>query len=197
MTKKIKRGESIIEIASKKKKKYGFKKTTIDDIADAAHKGKSSLYYYFKSKEDLFQAVISKEAKKLKSVLTKIVDDNTLEPEVKFRKYIATRMEKLKELVNYYDALTNDYLSHYGFINKIREQYDTEEQAFIIKILEEGVKKGKFEIPDISISAYAIVIAMKGLEIPIFVTKEINNPEEKINHLLNILFHGISKKCNE
>ncbi|MCD6366044.1 MAG: TetR/AcrR family transcriptional regulator [Bacteroidales bacterium] len=197
MIKKTKRGESIIEIASEIFRKYGFKKTTVDDIADAAHKGKSSLYYYFKSKEDLFKAVVGKEAESLKSVLTEIVGDDTLNPEAKFRKYIATRMEKLKELVNYYDALTNDYLSHYSFINKIRKQYDNEEQIFITKMLEEGVRKGKFEIPDTSIAAYAIVIAMKGLEIPIFVTKEIDNPEEKIFHLLNILFHGISKKCDE
>lgn len=197
MSKKQKREESILQIATEIFQKYGFKKTTIDDIANAAHKGKSSLYYYFKSKEDLFKSVIDKEAKSLKTILTKIVEDTSLEPEEKFRKYIKTRMEKLRELINYYDALNNDYLSHYGFINKIRERHDKDEQAFIVKILDEGVKKEKFEIPDTNITAYAIVIAMKGLEIPIFITKEIDNSGEKINHLLNILFFGILKKCNK
>ncbi len=194
MTKKTRRGESIINIASGIFQKYGFKKTTVDDIAEAAHKGKSSLYYYFKSKEEIFRAVIDKEAKSLKSVLSEIVNNKDLEPEEKFRKYISTRMIKLKELVNYYDALTNDYLSHYQFINKIRERHDKDEELFITQMLKEGVQKGKFEIPDTGIAAYAIVIAMKGLEIPIFLTKEIKNPEEKIDHLLNILFYGISKR---
>ena len=194
MLEKTKRGESIINIASGIFQKYGFKKTTIDDIAEAAHKGKSSLYYYFKSKEEIFKAVIEKEAKSLKSVLTEIVNDPKLEPEEKFRKYVAVRMDQFKERINYYDALNNDYLSHYRFINKIREQHDKEEEQLITQILEEGVKKNKFDIPDTNIAAYAIIIAMKGLEIPIFFTKEIDNPEEKINHLLNILFYGISKK---
>jgi len=193
MSEKTKRGESIINIASEIFQKYGFKKTTIDDIAEAAHKGKSSLYYYFKSKEEIFKAVIEKEAKIIKSILTEIVNDPKLEAEDKFRKYVAVRMEQFKERVNYYDALNNDYLSHYRFINKIREQHDKEEQQLIRKILDEGVKKNKFDIPDINIAAYAIIIAMKGLEIPIFITKEIDNPEEKINHLLNILFNGILK----
>ena len=53
--------ESILKIAREIFSKYGYKKTTLDDIANAVRKGKSSLYYYFESKEDLFQAVIMKE----------------------------------------------------------------------------------------------------------------------------------------
>ena len=53
--------ENILKIAREIFSKYGFKKTTLDDIANAVRKGKSSLYYYFESKEDLFQAVILKE----------------------------------------------------------------------------------------------------------------------------------------
>jgi AcrR family transcriptional regulator len=53
--------ENILKIARDIFSKYGFKKTTLDDIANAVRKGKSSLYYYFESKEDLFQAVIMKE----------------------------------------------------------------------------------------------------------------------------------------
>jgi AcrR family transcriptional regulator len=30
--------------------RYGYKKTTMDDIADALQKGKSSIYYYFQNK---------------------------------------------------------------------------------------------------------------------------------------------------
>ncbi|PIF05120.1 MAG: TetR family transcriptional regulator, partial [Draconibacterium sp.] len=53
--------ENILKIAREIFSKYGYKKTTLDDIASAVRKGKSSLYYYFKSKEDLFHAVIMKE----------------------------------------------------------------------------------------------------------------------------------------
>ena len=54
--------DKIIKIAALIFSKYGFSKTTVDEIAKAARKGKSTIYYYFKSKEDIFQAVVEKEA---------------------------------------------------------------------------------------------------------------------------------------
>ena len=51
--------QQIIEAAGVIFERYGFKKTTMDDIAYAAGKGKSSLYYYFKNKEQVFEAVCS------------------------------------------------------------------------------------------------------------------------------------------
>ncbi|PZR32764.1 MAG: hypothetical protein DI538_19000 [Azospira oryzae] len=44
----------IINSAKKLMQQYGLKKTTMDDIAKAAVKSKSTLYYYFKDKEDIF-----------------------------------------------------------------------------------------------------------------------------------------------
>ena len=52
----------IIEVAQDIFKKYGFRKSTMDEIAEAAGKGKSTLYHYFKSKEEVFAAVIEKES---------------------------------------------------------------------------------------------------------------------------------------
>jgi AcrR family transcriptional regulator len=51
----------IIDAAQKLFQKYGIDKTTMDDIAREVGKGKSTLYYYYESKEDVFYAVVSKE----------------------------------------------------------------------------------------------------------------------------------------
>ncbi|MBK7652520.1 MAG: helix-turn-helix transcriptional regulator [Flammeovirgaceae bacterium] len=53
--------QSIIDAAKKLMQQYGLSKTTMEDIAKAAGKGKSTLYYYFKSKEEIFDAVINQE----------------------------------------------------------------------------------------------------------------------------------------
>jgi AcrR family transcriptional regulator len=42
---------------------YGLKRTTMEDIATAMGKGKSTLYYYFTNKTDIFEAVVNKELK--------------------------------------------------------------------------------------------------------------------------------------
>ena len=53
--------EIIIAAATTLFSRFGLDKTTMEDIAKAAKKGKSSLYYYFKSKEQVFAEVIRKE----------------------------------------------------------------------------------------------------------------------------------------
>ncbi|MBN2535129.1 MAG: helix-turn-helix transcriptional regulator [Spirochaetales bacterium] len=58
--------ELIIDSARKIFARFGFKKTTVDEIANSIHKGKSSIYHYFKSKEEIFKDVIKKEYAYLK-----------------------------------------------------------------------------------------------------------------------------------
>jgi AcrR family transcriptional regulator len=51
----------ILERASKIFLKFGFKKTTMDEIASLLHKSKTSLYYYFKGKEEIFKSIVKKK----------------------------------------------------------------------------------------------------------------------------------------
>ena len=53
--------EEIMEHAQILFRQFGLKKTTMEDIAKSMGKGKSTLYYYFCSKEEIFDAVILKE----------------------------------------------------------------------------------------------------------------------------------------
>ncbi len=64
MSKENKR-ENMIQVAAQVFSRYGFEKTTIDDIGAALNLNKSSLYYYFKNKEEIFSEVVMNEAKLL------------------------------------------------------------------------------------------------------------------------------------
>ncbi|HSU50274.1 MAG TPA: helix-turn-helix domain-containing protein, partial [Segetibacter sp.] len=44
---------------------HGLKKTTMEDIANSLGKGKSTLYYYFTGKTQIFEAVVKEELKHL------------------------------------------------------------------------------------------------------------------------------------
>ena len=52
----------IVDVARKIFTRYGFRKTTMDEIAAATRMGKSSIYYYFPGKEEIFKAVVENEA---------------------------------------------------------------------------------------------------------------------------------------
>ena len=172
--------------------RFGFKKTTMNDIARAAHKAKSSIYRYFKSKEEIFQTIVEKESQTLKEKIEKSINAQN-NPEKKLRVYVITRMKVLKNLVNFYSALKDEYLEHYAFIEKIRKKYLKDEIRVIKKILKSGVKQGAFAIEDLELTAFTIVIALKGLEYPLIQKSEILNTDQGIDSLLKILFNGITK----
>lgn len=182
---------SIVGIASEIFARFGFKKTTIDDIAQALRKGKSSIYYYFKSKEEIFQAVVDREADDLRVKIHAIIKSN-ISAMAKLRAYVKTRMEAVRLMANYYALIKNNDFSNIELAEKLRAKYDTEEAEIIKGILFEGMNNGEFIIKDIELSSIAILTAMKGLEIPLFIkSAKIDNLETVLDDMLDILFYGI------
>ena len=170
--------------------RYGFKKTTMDEIAQAARKGKSSIYHYFKSKEDIFKAIVEKEADELSAAIAKAINAETTS-EKKIRAYVLARMKGINNLTNLYSALKDEYLENYSFIENVRVKYDTEEVNTIKGMLKTGVEDGQFKIEDINLTAFALVTALKGLEYPLFIKNNNAKTEKRFEGLLNVLFYGI------
>ena len=173
--------------------KFGFKKTTMDEIAKAVRKGKSSIYYYFKSKEDIFQAIIEKESQLLNDELTKATSKENSAKD-KIRVYFLTRTKMLQHFANLHTTLTDEYYERYNFIEKVREKYHQQEIDSMKSILNEGRKSGDFKIKDLKITAFAIITALRGLEYPWATAKDIKALNKEIHILLEILFNGNSTK---
>jgi AcrR family transcriptional regulator len=184
--------EHILKVAMHIFSKFGFQKTTVDEIAKAAHKAKGSVYYYFRNKEELFQKVVEKEFNILQRELIKAVDEGKT-GKIKLSNYITIRMKVLRELSNMYEALKNDYLDYLGFVEQIREKYDNEEVTLVKSILATGMKNGEFELRDENQTAFVIVRALKGFEVPIMVSKHLSI-EEELEFMINILLKGIEKR---
>jgi len=185
--------ESILKVAREIFSKYGYKKTTLDDIANAVRKGKSSLYYYFKSKEDLFQAVIMKEVEILAHELEIVINRNT-DPVDKLRNYILTKLATFRNLANFYHVIESDASAIY-FIEEVKQKYEQDEIRMIKRILIEGVRKNEFEVYDFNITATGITTAIKGLEMPLTAGNYGNvNLEQSVDIILKIMCYGIMKR---
>ena len=183
----------ILETARNIFQRFGFAKTSIGDIAVAARKGRRTVYTYFTSKEEIYKAVIEKEVNCLRDKLNEIISSESNAKE-KLKGYMVTRMMTINELANYYDALRNDYLKDFNIIENIREDFDNQEIKMISEILAEGVENKEFVINNINLTAKAIVVSMKGFEIPFFIEKVNQNIEDQLNSLIEILFNGILKR---
>jgi len=173
--------------------RFGYNKTTVDEIAKAVGKGKSSFYYYFSSKEEIFKAVIDHEAFIFR---TKLIESISVEasPLQKIKNYVLTRLENFKELVNFYNAVRNDGMTQISFIDEVRNKYEMEQQNIIKMILVESVHKKLIEINDIELVTEAMAEILKGLEYYLmFNTKAVGNLKDKIDGVLNLVFKGIGK----
>ena len=183
----------IIASASQIFSHYGFKKTTMEDIAKVLKMGKSSIYYYFKSKEEIFEAVVFFEANTLRNELTatiKSVDS----PIDKMKYYVYVRMKSFEKLSNYYNAIFDKNLDHFEFIEKIREKYDREELAILRLILYHGAREKVFTVANSEYTAMAIQTTLKGIEVPLFWKKKEVNIESRLEAILDVLFYGIVRK---
>jgi AcrR family transcriptional regulator len=182
--------ERIIAIADQLFAHFGIQKTTMEDIAKKARMGKSTMYYYFKSKEEIFAEVIRRDSVIFKLELNQAVARGKT-PQEKIGNYVLARMKHLKKLRNYYLTLTDEYLEHYAFVENTRKEFVDYEISTLSTLLNEGVIQGLFTIDSIETTARNFAICLKGLEYPFF-AKEIESDIEKgSNQMLNILLKGI------
>lgn len=165
----------------------------MNEIAKASHKAKSSIYHYFKSKEDIFQAIIEKESRILIEKITEAVNQEDT-PQKKLRAFFITRMHTINQLANFYSAMKEEYLEQYGYIEELRANYDKEEIRIMKKILNEGCERGIYEIKDLDVTAITIITALKGMEYSWMKEEDVSKAEKNIDDLLGILFNGIVKR---
>jgi AcrR family transcriptional regulator len=184
--------ETILKTAQKLFARFGFNKTTVDEIASAAHIAKSTFYHHFASKEDIFRAVIEWEGQTLAKRIRDAVEEADT-PQEKLRAYVITRMGYLRELANFYSALRDEYLEHYPFIESVRQKDFEDEMAMFREILSEGLRKKVLNLKDgdVEVTTLAVITALRGLEYPWTAKTGIADINEHAEVLLHMLFHGI------
>lgn len=186
--------DSIISVANKLFSRFGFQKTSMDEIAKTARKAKGSLYYHFASKEELFKEVVSREMSVLKNQLSVIVHNTELNAGDKIKNYLILRMELLNNAANYHETLKADFYEHYLFIDDLRSELDKWEIANLRNILEQGINEGYFnKSGNIEVLLEMIIMVLKGLEIPFFLQNKYTRYSPHFDDLTSVLVKGISK----
>ncbi|MGE4509263.1 MAG: TetR/AcrR family transcriptional regulator [Eubacteriaceae bacterium] len=185
--------DSILRVANQLFSRFGFHKTSMDEIAKNARKAKGSLYYHFASKEDLFREVILKEITNLKSQLGVIANNSDLDASQKLHSYLVKRMEILNSAASYHETLRADFFEHFHFIDDLRADLDTWEKENLKKIILQGVNTGEFTlVTDIDVLLDMFLMVLKGLEIPFFLQNKYEKYSPYFDGLINILNKGLA-----
>ena len=87
----------LVDVARQLFAKMGVENTTMNDIALASKKGRRTLYTYFKSKEDIYMAVVESELDMLSDMMKRVAEKN-ISPDEKMIEMIYTRLDAVKDL---------------------------------------------------------------------------------------------------
>ena len=185
--------DKILSVATRLFSRFGFHKTSMDEIAKIARKAKGSLYYHFASKEELFKEVVSKEIINLKYQLSAIVANKDLSASGKIKKYLIARMEILNNAANYHETLKADFFEHFHFIDDLRNELDEWEKENLKIIILHGVETKEFEVvEDIDVLLDVFIMVLKGLEIPFFLQNKYQKYSPYFEGLMGILTKGLA-----
>jgi len=134
----------ILKAAQQVFARFGYHKTTMDDIAEAAGLKKASLYYYYTSKEEIFRDVIVAESQEFLQKLRAAVSD-LQHPRDKIVRYLTFRMEYFQQMVNLHRLTVQTVLELKPLVEKVYHQYLQEELRMLEGILQEGMNTNVFK----------------------------------------------------
>lgn len=155
----------IVEEARQLFARKGLTNTTMNDIAQAAHKGRRTIYTYFNNKHDIYWAVITSEMNRLHDKLEAVVNKD-LSPNEKLEAYIDARLEGIREIVLRNGSLRAEFFRDITEVERARKKVSSGEIDMLRRILDEGVAKGKFIVHNSLATATILHCAFKGLEVP-------------------------------
>mgnify|MGYP003396624482 FL=1 len=155
----------LVDVARQLFAKKGVDNTTMNDIAVASTKGRRTLYTYFKSKEEIYVAVVESELDKLAEALDKVVAEN-ITPDVKILKLIETHLDAIKLIVHRNGTLRASFFRDIWQVERVRRNLNLHEIALFKQVLTEGNDQGLFDVDNVDILADILHYCVKGIEVP-------------------------------
>ena len=190
--------EAILDATDKLLARFGYKKMTIDDIANEVGIGKGSVYLHFRSKEEIALSHVDRIIERLCVRLSKIADGES-DVKTRLRQAVLERVSFRFESVQHYSESINELLSSVRASLLARRREHHEQEAVILaNLIEEGQKSGEFSKEEGAYESAFIIINATNSFLPFGLSsEELSNRDEietKASSVINLLIKGLSKK---
>jgi TetR/AcrR family transcriptional regulator len=192
------REAAILDAARQRFAHYGIGKVTMDEVAADVGLKKASLYYYFRTKEDLFRSVIEREEQSYLSALGEF-NARDLRPEEKLRLFGARRLELFGSLLNLAQFKAESWSALVPALKPLFMKVEAEELRFVTGLLREGIARKEFRVRDPKQTAALILHVLQGLRMRVVKNAQTSAAAAEnyrglsieINHLFDLLMRGI------
>jgi TetR/AcrR family fatty acid metabolism transcriptional regulator len=179
----------VLTLAKRRFERFGFTKTTVDEIARDAGISKRTLYQEFESKEKILEELFMFEALSVRKVILnqikKIVD-----PAERLQTYIRLAIKYLNHNPFIVSVLHDESGFFAPFLKDKPCIIEQGIEEIIFNILKEGVKKGVFRRIDGKVVSRCIFLLFKGL------TYGRSSPARPLglnqtNEFIHFVMHGV------
>jgi AcrR family transcriptional regulator len=173
--------EEILQAALQLYRKYGPTKVTMDNVAQATGRSRSSLYYYFKNRDEIFQAVLDRVTHDVAQEIRVAVNAaDTLNE--KIYAFCLTKIktsEAWKRLFKAMDLLmsADEKSKHTQFMDALHNKLIYLERGILTEILSEAAKQTGRNISHLEQDLLAFILSssIRGIRREIY---EYNDPHD-------------------
>jgi AcrR family transcriptional regulator len=179
----------ILSLAKKKFERFGFNKTTVDEIAKDASVSKRTLYQEFENKEKILEELLMFEALSVrKAILNQI--NKIVEPAEKLQTFIRLALKYLDQNSFIVSVLHDESGFFAPFLKDKPHIIETGIEEIFVNVLKEGFEKGVFRKMDEKIVGHCIFLLFKNL------TYGRNSPGHpfglnQTNEFINFILNGV------
>lgn len=177
--------------------RYGYEKTTLDDIGKLVGLNKASLYYYFKNKESIFTEVIYSETNTfLSSVFAEV--DKVQGCKEKILTYLAERLKYIKNALNLNQLSIDSAQKIAPLFNEMYSRIIGKEIAHLSEVLECCIKNEEIISCETDRIAQSIIIVAEAIRSKI--DCQLSSDEtyaetlEEIKFTVSLILEGLMKK---
>lgn len=174
--------------------RYGYRKTTIEDIGKACGLGKAALYHYYSGKEEIFAEVVRAETDRLLGQIRAAVDA-ARGPRAKLVAALTTSVRaasaRIGELVGPTSAA--ELRASLPLAGRQLQRFRDEEAAILRGILDDGERRGVFKRLGSPSVPLLIIAGLRGVQLHLL---DLDNPprlDDALDALLEIFLEGICR----
>ena len=167
--------------------KQGFAGTSMQEIAQAARVGKSTLYDYFPAKDHVLLFVFEEELDILQKQAEGLAAEE-IPVEEKLIKILEAQLDYLLNNKNFFIELSMQVMQLGQAVQKriMKKRYAY--QDLLRAVLEQGVREGVFRPVNTRLATRTLLSIM---EVLVYTTRPTGSPREMLADALDMFMHGI------
>lgn len=131
--------EMILRHAARVFARYGYVKTTLEDIGRESHLNKASVYYYYKSKEDIYAAVVQDEFNRFYSGTRALcLKKKGVQHRILF--FLQQRLQVQPGVLNLHQLSIETLRSPESHFSRLYSEFLHLDTLFVKELLDEGIR---------------------------------------------------------